>query len=177
MGPRTRLRKLLEKDDTWGRYLNVVKSSWPKEFDGYEQEIMDIHKARPLRLLGATNGRPNGKKLVEATLADQSYRSRAVEITMQVYRVQAHLQMVRTLTRKHVEANYSQEMVGWGVRGVRERETLVASLFQRADSLLTKYQTILDLADYVIADVDAGGFALQKAVKALEQATKREYGV
>lgn len=172
---RSKLRALLKTDETWKRYVGIVKNSWPTEFDGYEQEIMDIQKSRPIRLMGATNGRPTGKKLVEATMADQSYRSRAVEITMNVYRVKSHLEMIRAICRKHIEANYSQDMQSWGLRGVRERDTLVASLFDKADELLTKYQTLLDLADWVIADVDAGGFALQKAVKALEMATKREY--
>ena len=138
---------------------------------------MDIQKARPIRLLGATNGKPNGRRLVEAVLADQSYRSRAVEITMTIYVVKANLATARALCIKHVNANYSQYMSDWGLRGVRERETLVHSLFVRADSLLSRYEILMDLADWVIADVDAGGFATQKAIKSLEQATKREYGV
>jgi hypothetical protein len=174
--PRIKLRAALKEDDTWKRYRNIVRNSWPTEFDGYEEEIMNIQKARPIRLLGATSGSVGGKKLVEATMSDQSYRSRSVEIAMSVYRVKSHLEMSRRLTNKHVLANYGNELTRWGLKGVRERETLVGSLFDTADTLITKYQMIMDLSDWVIADVDAGGFALQKAVKALELATKREYG-
>lgn len=172
--PRVKLRNLLKEDDTWKRYRNVVRNSWPVEFDGFEQEIMDIQKARPIRVLGATNGRPTGKKLVEAVMADQAYRSRAVEITMMIYRVQSHLEMVRNLAKKHIAATYSSELTAMGLRGVRERDTLVGSLFVQADELIGRYQMLMDLADWVINDVDAGGFATQKAVKALEVATKRE---
>lgn len=175
--PRARLRELLAEDETWRKYRRIVKNSWPVEFDGFEQEIMDIQKARPIRLLGGTDGRPTGKKLVIAIMADQSYRSRAVEIAMMLYRVSAHLNMVRNLCRKHITVNYSSKLASWGLRGVRERDALITSLFGTADELITKYETLMELADWVIADVDAGGFATQKATKALEIATKREYGV
>lgn len=175
--PRKRLREALVEDDTWKRYRRIVKNSWPTEFDGFEKEIMDIHKARPIRLLGGTDGRPTGKKLVIAVMADQSYRSRAVEIAMQVYRVKAHLEITKALCRKHVAANYSSDLQSWGLKSVRERDTCISSLFDQADLLLAKYEMLMELADWVIADVDAGGFATQKAVKALEVAVKREYGV
>lgn len=175
--PRKRLRALLKTDEVWGKYVAIVRSSWPTEFDGFEQEIMDIQKARPIRLLGALGGRVSGKRLAEANMADASYRSRAVEITMMVTRVQSHLEMIRGMARKHIEANYSRELASWGLRGIRERDTVITSLFVKADEVLARYALIIELADWVINDVDAGGFSLNRSGKALEQATKREYGV
>lgn len=171
--PRQRLLKMLAEDQTWLKYRRIAKNSWPVEFDGFEQEIVDIHKARPIRLITTTSSL-TGKTLGNAVMCDQSYRSRAVEIAMSVYRVKCHLELTRALTKKHIAANYSQYMNDWGLRGIRERETVVASLFHRADELISRYEMLMELSDWVIADVDAGGFATQKTLKAIEVATKRE---
>ena len=172
--PVRRLRILLKKDDIWLRYSSIQKSAYLPEFDAFVQEIKDLHKTRTIRVLGV-QAAPSGKKIADASMKDQAVRSRCVEICMDIASKRNSLAIAMDTVKSHVSAEYQTVLVDMGVRTIADRNAAIDSLFGPAHRILMRLDTITQIADLVIHDVDQAGFALKHTVTALEVATKREF--
>jgi hypothetical protein len=171
------LRRRLKTDETWQKYRRIVEHSWDTSFDTFLDEIQKMHKGRALRILGLDSSHPSGKKLAKAALVDQAYRSRCVEIVMTLTRNRNNLHYAIDTIKKHLDANYRSTLITLGVRGVTDRKQLIASLLSSATRKLSDIDTIVEIADMVIKDIDQGTWCIKHAVDAIQVATKRQYGV
>lgn len=171
--PVSALRKSLVKDARWIRFKGIVESSYQPEFDGYMDEIQLLHKTRSIRVLGAVAA-PSGKKIADASMRDQSVRSRCVEICMVIARSRNHLAISMDTLKSYIMAEYSQLLGTHGVRAVTEKREIVNSIFSRADERLHKLDTITEIADLCIKDTDQAAWSIKSTVTALEIATARE---
>jgi hypothetical protein len=173
--PVSALRKSLVKDVRWIRFKGIVNNAYLPEFDGYLDEIQRMHKTRSIRVLGAVAA-PSGRKIADASMRDQSVRSRCVEICMEVARSRNHLAISMDTVKSYIMAEYSQMLGTHGVRAVTEKREIVNSVFSKPDERLHQLDTITEIADMCIKDIDQSSWAIKSTVTALEIATARERG-
>lgn len=171
--PASRFRVMLKKDPKWLRFKAVYDSAYKPEFDTYIDEIQLLHKTRSVRSLGVQSA-PSGKTLADASMKDQSARSRCVELCINVVRSRNYLAITMNTVSSYLNAEHAEFMATLGVRTISDRRELVESMFGSAQRMLDKMDTITEIADLVIKDIDQGAWALKSTVSALEIATARE---
>lgn len=172
--PRKLMLQKLAEDAQWKRYKRIVENAREPEFDKYLDEIRNMHKSRPVRILGLGSTTPSGKKLAKAAMVDQAYRSRCVELVVNVVVHRDALEQAISIIKKHIEGSYSDYMKSLGLRGITERRTLVNSLVSIASDLLSEMETLVRIGDIIIQDVDRASYALKHAVDSIQVALKRE---
>lgn len=167
------LRAVLKEDATWIKFRNTVRNCWQPEFDKYLDEIKTLHAGRSIRTLDAKM--PTGRSIGEAAARDQMVRSRCVEIAMNVTIVRNILAASLKNVQKYVEAKYSGYMASsLGLRGTTDRKNMVQAVLSPYYTRFDSAQTIIDIADMVIADCDRSSYAIKHMTEALTVATKRE---
>lgn len=171
--PTDTLRRTLRKDDKWARYVSVYRTAYRPEFDGYIDEIQTLHRTRSTRVLGAQSA-PSGKKIADAAMRDQSTRSRCVEISMEVVRQRNHLAIVMNTVQSYILTEYGRLLYELGFTAVKTKEEAVLSLFGAGTRKIQELDTITEIANMVINDVDQASWAIKSTVTALEVATARE---
>ncbi len=171
----TAIRKALKRDQRWARFRSVVDQAYLPEFDEFINEIERLHKTRGVRVLGA-QAMPSGKRIADAAMRDQSARSRCVEIVMQVTRSRNYLAIQMDVIRSYITAQYMQLLAESGARTITEKKEVVTSMFSKSDTVLHRLDTITEIADLVIKDIDQAAWAIARTTTALEIATRRERG-
>lgn len=171
--PTDTLRRTLRKDDKWARYVAVYRTSYRPEFDKFIDEIQTLHRTRSTRILGAQSA-PSGKKIADAAMRDQSTRSRCVEICMEVVRQRNHLAIVMNTVQSYILTEYGKLLYDLGFRSNKAKEEAVLSLFGAGRRKTEELDTIVEIANMVINDVDQASWAIKSTVAALEVATARE---
>lgn len=171
--PAQSFRLMLKKDTKWARFKAVYDTTYKPEFDEYIDEIQLLHKTRSIRVLGIKSA-PSGKTLADASMKDQAARSRCVEICINVVRSRNYLAITMNTVSSYMNAEYGSFMATLGVRTISDRRELVESMFGPAQRMIDKLDTITEIADLVIKDVDMSSWALKTTVTALEIATARE---
>lgn len=174
--PISALRRALKTDEKWARFQSVFKNAYRPEFDSFIPMIQQLHSTRSLRVLGA-QAAPSGAKIADAALRDQSTRSRCVEICMIVARERNHLAATMNTIQSYLEAEYGSLLSQHGARSMTEKRGLIESLFGPAQRKLERLDTIPEIAEMVIKDVDQASWMLKTLVTALEIATAREKSI
>jgi hypothetical protein len=174
--PVSMLRRALKADDKWARFQKVFANAYRPEFDEFIEEIQRLHSTRSMRVLGVT-ATPSGVKIADAALRDQSTRSRCVEICMTIARERNHLAITMNTVSSYLEAEYGALLGQNGVRSMTEKRGIIDSLFGPSQRRLDKLDTIPEIANLVISDIDKAAWALRVLVDALEVATARERSV
>lgn len=173
--PVVQLRNRLKLDANWQKFRNIVSEAYKPEFDDYITELSDLHKSRSTRLL-SSSGFPTGKKVAAAASKEIAVRSRAVEICIEIARNRNWLNISMSTMKNRIEVEHSTFLGSIGVRGVTERKSIAQSVMARAQKVLDQLDTITEIADLVISDIDQAGYALKHIVDSLQVATRREGG-
>ena len=171
--PVIQFRKTIRENLKWKRFQAVVDATWDPRFDGYIAEIQDLHRNRTIRHIGA-QAHPTGKKLASAGMKDQAARSRAVEIAMEVVTKRNLLAISMNTMNDTIMSTFNEELKSLGARSINDKKNLVHSLFGPAQKLIDDLDTIREVADLMIEDVDKGSYSIKHAVDSLMVATKRE---
>ena len=159
------LRKLLRKDDEYAKFKNILQyASSLAEFDNYCAEMETMHQGRKSRTLAHKS--ISTKRLVDAVLQDASYRSRCVEIMMTVNKASRLLHSATEAMRSHIFAKYKPYLANYRTKA--ERDTYVNDLLKEAVSKLADYERILDMAKYIIEDIDKFSWASRNVIQAME---------
>jgi hypothetical protein len=166
------LRRRLKNDVTWKSFRAIRKKAWRPEFENFGDELLRLHKTRGIRSLGS--GR-RASKLGDAALQDQAVRSRAVEIVITLMESRDTLEVALHNTFKHIEATYTRLLVDRDVKTKMEQKSIIESCFSSARSTMKQINSLIDIADRIIDDIDQGGFAIKHSLEALAIATKREH--
>lgn len=167
------LRKALKTDELWKRFRLIEKGANKPEFEAFIDELKRLHSTRSVRVLGAQSA-PSGRKVADAAMRDQSVRSRCVEISMEITHSRNYLSIAMLTVKSHINATYGGVLLDAGIRSITERRSMVESLFGKAERTLDSLDTITEIADMVIKDVDQASFSIKHTVEALSVATARE---
>jgi hypothetical protein len=170
-----KLRVKVKTDPLWQRFSDIIDQSYKPGYELLIDEVSTLHKTRSVRVLGAV-ARPTGKKLADAAMRDQSARSRCVEICMEITRNRNYLATSMTTLSSHINAKYGSFLADQGVRAITERKAIIESLFGKAQRKLEELDTIVEIAQLVIDDVDKAAWAISRTVASLEIAMARERG-
>lgn len=173
MDAATALRIQLKRDKRWQQFRSALASAYLPEFDGYIEEMQALHKTRGIRVLGA-QALPTGKKVANAAMQDQSVRSRCVEIAVNVTRQRNYLAAIRDATRGYLIVKYGATLQQHGARTITDRREIIGERLDKADQIIGRLDSITEICDMLIKDLDQGNWALSRVVDALQVATKRE---
>lgn len=165
------LRKALREDDAYIKYRNILKMAVSNgNFADITSEIESLHKGRLSRRLHLN--KPNINTVVDSALQDASYRSRCIEIIIVVSKTQRMLQASVDAIHNHIIAKYSEHLID--IRTKSDREAIVEHLLQPAYNKLTEIERIVEIAQYVVDDIDKAAWSLSNTIKALELMYSRE---
>jgi hypothetical protein len=115
------------------------------------------------------------KRISDAGLQDQSFRSRCVEICVTVTRNRNNLATAYETLVLYLESEYGAFLRRNGVTAKVDQRAMYKRLMKEAVEKLDQLDTIVELADKIIEDIDKASFTLNRSLSALEIATKREW--
>lgn len=167
------LKKRLKADDTWKSFRGVVDMAWRPEYENFLEEIMRLHKTRELRLI--KGGHVKSSKLSSAALNDQATRSRAVEIVMLVTSNRNNLDRGIKAMSEHIEAHYTRLLMTRGCKTKMEQRAVINSCMSLSKSVIDKMDTLIEVADLLIDDVDKGSYSIKHAIDSMQIAAKRSF--
>lgn len=165
------LRKLLRKDDEYAKFKNILQyASSLAEFDNYCAEMETMHQGRKSRTLAHKS--ISTKRLVDAVLQDASYRSRCVEIMMVVNKASRMLLSATEAIRGHIFSKYKPYLANYRTKA--ERDTYVNNILKEAVAKLADYERIIEMAKYIIEDIDKMSWSARNILQGLELMLQRE---
>ena len=172
LAPVQRLKERLTTNETWKKFRSQMKTLWQSEFITQIDEIKTAHLSRTVRSLNT--GMPTARRVAEAAAQDQAVRSRCVEIVINAVVVRNQMQMGISTIQKYLETHYFDTLKAFGVSGVNDRKAIISSLLSPYQQRFDRVCTLIEVADIVINDLEAAGWAVKHMVEALTVATKRE---
>lgn len=172
--PVQQLRAILKDEDSWVRFMRMATALDNSTIlSDYLKEIQTLHSTRSLRVLGVQQ-LPSGKRLAEASLKDQAVRSRCVEIAMDTAIKRNRLYRLTETITGYISVNFTEELNDIGFKTIADKKSAISSLLTKWYTLIDNMDTVTEVADMVIKDIDQGSWALNKVISSLEIATKRE---
>ncbi len=165
------LSKLLAKDANWKRFLNILEASERlSDFDNYANEVLNIHKGRKSRQL--VYKASSAKRLIEANMQDISFRSRCVEIMIEVRRARRLLNISLDSIKNHILATYQTYLSAYRTKA--ERDIYVSSLVSDAEAKLAEFESIIEVCELVVSDIDKTSWSMKSILDAMELIYRRE---
>ena len=165
------LRRALREDDAYQKYRNILKMAVKTStFASLVEEMETLHKGRKSRHLFLRP--PSIEKTLDAAMQDSAYRSRCVEIVVIVSKTQRMLTSSVDSISNIIVAKYSHLMKELRTKG--ERDAAIASLLQPAYDKLAEIESIIEIAQYVIEDIDKTAWSYKTTVEGLKLMYDRE---
>lgn len=137
-------------------------------------ELHELHEKRVFRsyktkeVLGAAQA-----KLVRASIQEASFRSRAVAIKMECFKVSELLQTDLDATTRYLGTKYA-DLLAQEFRSVDDRKAAIKHVLEGLHQLARGLKTVMDSADMLIDDIDQSGFSLQRVLGAMQLSFSRE---
>ena len=169
------MTKKLTKNRRYRRLLQAVEEGlYAFPFEDTLAEIQDLHKQLEIRRLTAKSlRRGQQKKLLEANLQNQSYRSRIIELLVQSRQFHANLEREYKLTRDYLLQRYPDQFAEY--RTKEERMRSLDTLFEPVVDLLGQYTNLHATAELIIDDLDKASWSIKSTLDILNLGGKKEY--
>ena len=129
------------------------------------KEIEQIHKTRNIRFLSQASPRFI-EAIVDASILDQSNRSRLVEISMRCFRAETSLNAALDPLRTYLLSKYAAYFRS--IRTREERRQVLDMALAPFLKFIGRTTEVRGLADMVIADIDKGAWSLKLLVSAYQ---------
>lgn len=162
----------LEDDETYKKYRKAVKNSRLLDIDGYIKECHNLHSTRKVRSM--VSGKFTPKSLIEASMQDQSYRSRMVQMRMEALRFQTLLEHTMTVMRGYLLTKHRDRIIG---RTVAERSAYVDRLLSDGMLEIQRISGLMAITEEAIGDIDHAAWSLKHAFDSIQLGSKREAGL
>ena len=130
-------------------------------------EIM--HKARKSRSLLTKS--PSVNKIMNASAQASAFRSRIVEIMINVQKAQRNLDSAIERMEAHILTNYRIHITG---RSINDRKLEIKSLLNNAYKKLSDFNRIVDMCKELIADIESFQWSAKLLMQGLELIYTRE---
>ena len=173
MKPSQVVRERLRESTVYTRFRKITATALERSatFDGYLSEIHGLHTSRGVRTITRATA---AKKLADASIQDQSCRSRIVEIAMTVAETRNWLAEAVDNFENYLKTNYSRTLSKVGCTTIAQRDAMAEHFTTDARRILSKIDSITEIGDMVIADIDKAAWAIRSCIDAVTVATKRE---
>jgi hypothetical protein len=166
----SRLKKLLKDDSEYKTFKLIVKKCGVlADFDNLTKEMETMHMSRKSRLLHLKT--PSVDKLISASGQATAFRSRIVEIMVNVQKAQRTLDSAIQRMEAHIMTKYKQNLVG---RAVNDRKLEVKNALDSAYSKLSDFDRIVDMCKEFIADIESFNWTAKLHMQGLELVYTRE---
>lgn len=163
-----------KKDPAWHRFREQMKALGEFDFNALIEEVRTLHKTRSMRMIRAMS-QTSAIQLGDAVGREIAVRARCVEICMDVIVLRNTVNKSISNLKKYLEATYPKTLKGMGVTTVTARRNLLDALVQPYVERTVTMETLLEIADLVIADVDQAGYGTKHLTELIAVATKREF--
>ena len=166
------LRREVKNSKRFKNLKMVIKSdTYSIAFENLKSELRINHSSR--KLTGLSSSDPNfGKKLVEASIVEVSIRSRAVEIRVMATDVSKYLERSLKYFADYVTTEFSDGLSVFST--IKERSQFIARLLEPYYKHLDKLQTLIEIVDMYITDIDKTSYAAKNIVSTFEVIRRTE---
>lgn len=159
----------IRKDESFKRYRRILDKIIEFDIVSLNREAKNLHSGRDTRNLIKSSINPKG--VSDANLKDISYRSRMVEIRVNITEKRDLLKTTIDIVRRHLTYEYSAFC---DVKSVAGRKIFFDRYFRSGLELLSRMDTTIDMLDHFIKDIDQTGFGLKNAVAILQMIYRPE---
>ena len=104
-------------------------------------------------------------------MKDISYRSRMVEIRVNITERRDRLHTTIDVVRRHITVEYGSYSE---VRSIAGKRQFFDRFFREGLELISRMDTIIDMLDHFIKDIDQAGYGLKNAVAILQMIYRPE---
>lgn len=165
--PRSNSREALieriNQDETYLRTVKRVNNLMkPLSVADLHSEVTNLHSSRLVRSILVNDVfADQRRKIIEASLQNQSYRSRLVEIKTQIMRVLIDVQEACTKCKKHIGYQYF-EAIAAVVRTQADRNSLVDMFFSSVDRKSAELEGLMAIINVIVEDIDQAGWSIKR---------------
>jgi hypothetical protein len=165
---------LLDNDEQWLKLQRLLTYSLTFDVDAAFSEIETLHAGRKTRAL---NGKTfSAKRVISASLQDQSYRSRLIELLLTTTRQRNMLEAAYKATLEHALIKYRRQIEkATAIRTQADRTMYIKSLIGPGiPDRVAQLASLVETINYVVQDIDQAGWSLKRVLDALQSANKVE---
>lgn len=165
-----RLRRILKTSEDYRAYRSVVKRiKQLADFDNLTNEMEHMHKQRKSRELHLKS--PTVDRIIKAAAQNSSYRSRVVEIMVNVQKAQRTLDSAIKRIENYILSEYKQYIDG---RSIAERQAVIKNLLSGGYYQLADFDRIVEMCKTFIDDIDQNSWTLKHMLDGLQLLYTRE---
>lgn len=155
------LQDEMREDNSFRKVYNAV-NNLDSECEMWSDELMSLHARRALRALNSSGLLQSSVQIsIEADLDNQSIRSRAVEIQMKAFRLEASIDSKVSDLKKLLAVRYARSLKQ-KYSSVNERKQYIDAVCQPMIKVVTNLKNVYKLAELVVADCDAAGYTMKR---------------
>ena len=138
------------------------------------KEMEQLHASRKFRTFTSTDVISNfQKRMIVATLENSAHRSRIVEIKVMCFKVNRLLKEHIKITYTYISTKYQSDLkIAFST--AKAREDAINSILEEFIKLSEKLNTAIEIAEFIIKDIDQSYFSMTLLQKVMEQSFKRE---
>ncbi len=161
------------EDESWARYGRILDRARSLNISATQKEAERLHQTRSSRrLLLKPTISIDG--LVKAHLEDMSYRSRLVEINVEVARMKRNLEMVLGAIGSYLRANHMTSLERYAGRTKTDQTHFIDALLGDGWSTVARFESLQEAVGQIIEDIDKSGWAYRNLVQLMQLAAQRE---
>ena len=165
------LHELVTATDKYARYERVttdmIKS---QDLKALAEEVSGLHKVRSDRNQQIS---VTVKRLIKLNMEDQAFRSRIIHVVISVRKVYDILTFAATTLEDWIMSQYRQQLTGsWA-----DRKTMACRFTIKARQHLTGMESLLELCDQAIKDIDSASWRYKAILTAMELNSRPEMRV
>lgn len=161
----------IKEDILYLRYKRILKNVNPVEIDSLTKEVMNLHAARESRSLESKN--VGATSLQEASIQNQSYRSRITEIWAQERRLYGGLKIAIDKIQNHILMSHFEYIPR---RSKTDKMNYIrARFFSKGMQRLQILEESMLVCENIIADIDKAAWAMNFQLECLKQINKPEH--
>lgn len=165
------LSKDMRNDKNFKKLWHNVKDL-DKDCEKWADELMALHASKGLRALNGNSLMQSSQKIsIDANLDNATVRSRATEIRMKSFRLQATIEDSVKNLKKLLLSRYAEELKS-KFKAITERRSFVDAVCNPMTEVVTNLTNVGKLAEMVIEDADAGGRVMYNIGEILKLRTK-----
>jgi len=161
-------RKYATADNRFKKHMRMLQTGvYSLDVESFREELESMHSIRKVRNINLANAKSAQAELVAAAEQNCAFRSRAVEIIMQIHRVCSQLELIQEALTDYLSTKYSPYLMSeYNTKG--ERTQAIKTLLHPFEKKYRESVSVKEIADLLVADIDAASWTLQRLVSILE---------
>lgn len=169
------LRSKIRKDVKYKKFEQIIEMNVERlNVNNLLDEIGDIAEIRTKTALVFNQSSDSIKQIIDQNLKAQAYRSRLSEICVQCNRISSLVNLACEKIKDYINVTYSKEISSIG-RTKEERGTVISSLMHTALEFISGLNSVIEMAEIIIADIDKQHYSLKLTIDALNLHVNKEH--